>query len=124
MAQHRHAAKAALAGAVLVVVCAGRDRLRSRTDVGERPRKLTPVPQNLLIHDQELRSQLGTPDLRYMLVVEAADDNAALIRLESLDTRLAELKRRGVISGYDDAARYLPTRERQLARQRTLPDED
>ncbi len=34
--------------------------------------KLTPVPQHLLLRDQELRSQLGSPDLRYLLVVEAS----------------------------------------------------
>lgn len=84
--------------------------------------KLTPVPRELLLRDQELRSQLGTPDLRYMLVVEAADDDAALQRLEALEPRLDALRELGAIGGFDDAARYLPTRERQLARQQKLPD--
>lgn len=85
--------------------------------------KLTPVPRELLLRDQELRSQLGTPDLRYLMVVEAPDDDAALQRLEALEPRLDELRERGAIGGYDDAARYLPTRARQLERQKKLPDE-
>jgi predicted exporter/predicted hotdog family 3-hydroxylacyl-ACP dehydratase len=84
--------------------------------------KLTPVPRELLLRDQELRSQLGTPDLRYMLVVEASDDDAALQRLEALEPRLDALRQQGVIGGFDDAARYLPTRERQLERRKKLPD--
>ena len=35
---------------------------------------LTPVPADLLAHDRELRAELGTADLRYLLVVGAADE--------------------------------------------------
>lgn len=84
--------------------------------------RLTPVPNDLLQQDQELRSQLGTPDLRYLLVVETDNVDQALARLEALDPRLQELTRSGAVTGYDHAARYLPTREKQLARQKKLPD--
>ena len=81
--------------------------------------KLTPVPQDLLLQDQELRTQLGTPDLRYMLVVEAPDDEAALRTTGTARLHgCANWSQRGVITGYDHAARYIPTRERQLERQR------
>lgn len=85
--------------------------------------KLTPLPRELLMQDQELRSQLGTPDLRYMLVIEAADENQALTQLESLDAPLQKLTEQGAITGYDHAARYLPTSTQQAARQQKLPDE-
>ncbi|MFL6579078.1 MAG: MMPL family transporter, partial [Povalibacter sp.] len=49
--------------------------------------------------------------------------DAALQKLETLEVDLAQLKQDGVISGFDDAARYLPTRATQLERQRKLPDE-
>lgn len=85
--------------------------------------KLTPLPQELLMQDQQLRAQLGTPDLRYMLVVAAANDEQALTQLEALDAQLQQLLQLGAITGYDHAARYLPTNGRQIARQRKLPDE-
>lgn len=85
--------------------------------------KLTPVPSELLQEDQVLRQQLGTPDLRYLLVVQAGNTQLALARLGELDPRLQELLGSGAISNYDHAARYLPTSERQIERQRKLPDE-
>jgi predicted exporter len=85
--------------------------------------KLTPVPRELLMQDQDLRSELGTPDLRYLLVIQARDTDTALTQLEALDEPLHRLVDRGVISGYDHAARYVPTAAKQIARQRKLPDE-
>lgn len=84
--------------------------------------KLTPVPSDLLRQDQELRSQLGTADQRYLLVVETDNIDQALAKLAALDPRLQDLIRSGAITGYDHAARYLSTREQQLARQKKLPD--
>lgn len=84
--------------------------------------KLTPVPPELLMQDQQLRSQLGTPDVRYMLIVNARNEAEALQRLERLDAPLRNLMHRGVIAGYDHAARYVPTAATQRARQQRLPD--
>jgi predicted exporter len=84
--------------------------------------KLTPVPKELLIQDQELRSELGTPDVRYLLVVTAADTEYALKRLEQLDESLQALVTDGAITGYDHAARYVPTAEKQRQRQARLPE--
>lgn len=84
--------------------------------------KLTPVPKELLMQDQELRSELGTPDVRYLLVVTAADTEYALERLEQLDESLQALVTDGAITGYDHAARYVPTAEKQRQRQARLPE--
>jgi predicted exporter len=84
--------------------------------------KLTPVPRELLIQDQQLRSELGTPDVRYMLVVTAEDTQYALKRLEELDESLQTLISAGAISGYDHAARYIPSAEKQRLRQIRLPE--
>ena len=56
-----------------------------------------------------MRSELGTPDVRYLLVVTAKDTEYALERLESLDASLQKLVDDGAITGYDHAARYVPT---------------
>ncbi|GFE78718.1 membrane protein [Steroidobacter agaridevorans] len=84
--------------------------------------KLTPVPKELLIQDQELRSELGTPDVRYLLVITAADTEYALQKLEELDEPLQKMVADGAISGYDHAARYVPTAEKQRQRQARLPE--
>lgn len=84
--------------------------------------KLTPLPRDLLLKDQELRTQLGTPDLRYLLVVEAADADGALDELQQIDAPLRELVSTGAIGSFDHAAHYLPPRATQLARQQKLPE--
>jgi predicted exporter len=83
---------------------------------------LTPVPADLLEADRELRQQLGAADLRYLLVVDAANDAAALERLEALDESLQRLVDRGAIENFDHAARYLPSEAAQRRRQSRLPD--
>ena len=83
---------------------------------------LTPVPPDLLAADRELREQLGTADLRYLLAVDGPDDEAVLARLEALEPRLAALVDRGAVAGFDHAAHYLPTAATQRARQAALPD--
>ncbi|HEY5755025.1 MAG TPA: MMPL family transporter, partial [Steroidobacter sp.] len=84
--------------------------------------KLTPVPKELLIQDQALRTELGTPDVRYLLVIDASDTDYALKKLEQLDEPLQKLVADGAITGYDHAARYVPTAEKQRQRQARLPE--
>jgi predicted exporter/predicted hotdog family 3-hydroxylacyl-ACP dehydratase len=84
--------------------------------------RLTPVPRDLLMTDQELRSQLGTADARYLLVVGAPDSQQALRALETLEPSLQALVKSGAIGGYDNAARYVPSAQTQLRRQQRLPD--
>jgi predicted exporter len=57
-----------------------------------------------------------------MLVVSAADHEYALQRLESLDASLQSLVESGAITGYDHAARYVPTAQKQRQRQTRLPE--
>ncbi len=112
-----HWAAAALAAACLVVVLLAPQPMWEN-DLS----KLTPVPSELLRQDQEFRTQLGTPDLRYLLVIEAQDSQQALARLEALEPSLHALMQEGAISGYDDAARYVPSSATQQRRQQRLPD--
>jgi predicted exporter/predicted hotdog family 3-hydroxylacyl-ACP dehydratase len=84
--------------------------------------KLTPVPADLLAQDEQLRAELGAPDVRRLLVIDAPDQQQALARLESLDAALGQLIASGAITGYDHAARYVPTIQTQHRRQQRLPD--
>src|SRR5690606_8645532 len=84
--------------------------------------RLTPVPPADLQRDAQLRAELGAPDVRYMLAIQGADVEEALQRSEQLLPVLQELQARGVLSGYDLAARYLPSAALQRARQAKLPE--
>ncbi|NIK45522.1 MMPL family transporter [Xanthomonas arboricola] len=84
--------------------------------------KLTPVPPKALAQDTHLRQELGAPDVRYVLALSAANDEAALQASEQLRSRLDALVRDGALTGYDMAARYLPSIKTQRARQAALPD--
>ena len=84
--------------------------------------KLTPVPPALLRQDLELRHELATPDLRYLLVASGADEQGVLRQLEGLDEPLARAAQAGAIGSFDHAARYLPSEARQRQRQAALPD--
>ncbi|HEX5046416.1 MAG TPA: hypothetical protein VFX89_04785 [Gammaproteobacteria bacterium] len=113
----------AWAGVAIVGVCVAVIALARQPMWQNDLAGLTPVPEDLLAQDRELRAELGTADLRYLLVVRAADGEAALRRLEALDVPLRALVQRGAIGGFDHAARYVPSAETQRLRQGRLPDE-
>jgi predicted exporter len=84
--------------------------------------RLTPVPPELLRKDAQLRQEMATPDLRYLLVVSGRDEQDVLEHLEKLDARLADAATRGSIGSYDHPARYLPSVARQIRRRAALPE--
>ena len=84
--------------------------------------KLTPVPADALARDAQLRSELGAPDVRYVIALPGRDAEAALQAVERLQPALAQLVGGRAIAGYDSAARYLPSIATQRARQAALPD--
>ena len=84
--------------------------------------KLTPVPADAMARDARLRSELGAPDVRYVIAVGGRDADAALQASEALRPQLDALVGRHAIVGYDLAARYLRSIATQRARQARLPD--
>jgi len=83
---------------------------------------LTPVPPALLARDAVLRKEIGAPDVRHLLVIEDTDAESVLAKAANLDPKLAALVARGLLDGYDQPARYLPTRSVQQQRRAALPD--
>ncbi|WP_281981616.1 MMPL family transporter [Azonexus hydrophilus] len=72
--------------------------------------------------DGELRADLGAPDSRYLVVVNGADQEAALQAAERTGRHLDRLVDAGVIGGYDSPARFLPSRASQDQRRAALPE--
>ncbi|MFO1418900.1 MAG: MMPL family transporter [Methylotetracoccus sp.] len=83
---------------------------------------LSPLAEASQRFDQDLRSELGAPDLNHVIVLVASDAEAALASSERLAGRLDELVRTGRLHGYDLAARYLPSAALQRLRQQALPE--
>ena len=83
--------------------------------------KLTPVPAAALKQDEVLRKDLGAPDVRYVIALQAATADAAIARSEALAPKLEALVGNGAIQNFDMAARYLPSAATQKARQAALP---
>lgn len=85
---------------------------------------LTPIPQQLLQRDAELRQQLATPDVRYLLVMADTDPDRLLARGETLMPALQTLVADKTIRSFELAARYLPSPATQIRRQQALPDNE
>jgi predicted exporter len=83
---------------------------------------LSPVSEDAKQLDQQLRSQLGAPDIRHVLMTSGRDTEQALRNSELLQADLERMARNGMIGGFDMAAHYLPSQELQLQRQAALPD--
>ncbi|HOB62840.1 MAG TPA: MMPL family transporter [Candidatus Competibacteraceae bacterium] len=83
---------------------------------------LSPIPRPLLQLDQQLRADLGAPEVGQLIAITAPDAETALQRSETLARWLDARQAEGLLDGYDAAARYLPSQARQHQRQAQLPD--
>ncbi len=109
-------AVAAMACIALISV-AGNDQLWD-----DNLANLTPLPEDMKALDRELRSQLGAPDPRHLIVVTAADREQVLQRSERIAQTLDAVVASGGIAGYELAARFLPSEKMQAQRRTALPD--
>jgi predicted exporter len=84
---------------------------------------LSPVPPAAEALDAALRADLGAPDVSTIVVASGTDAESALQAAETAGARLDALAGRGIISGFDSPAYYLPSAATQAARRNALPDE-
>lgn len=108
-----------LAIAASVVLVTHRDQIWSSGLSG-----LSPVSSADQALDQSLRADLGAPDLRYLVVLKAANREAGLLAAEQAGMRLTTLVEAGALGGFESPARFLPSEATQRARQQSLPARD
>lgn len=99
-----------------VVLFLHRDTLWNRELSALSPVSL--ADQNL---DAQLRVDIHAPDVRYLAVVTALNEESALSLAEKVGARLDPLIDANVIGGYDSPAHYLPSATTQQTRQNSIP---
>ena len=82
---------------------------------------LSPLSEEKKQLDQRLRTELGAPDVRDLLVIEGSTEEDVLQRAEVAMPKLEGLRESGALIGYEMASRYLPSRRMQQERQQALP---
>ena len=83
---------------------------------------LSPIPAADQRLDRSLRADIGAPDVRYVIIVAAADEQEVLATSERLSTILGGLVAKGSLAGFDAPSQYLPSMATQRARRDALPD--
>jgi predicted exporter len=79
------------------------------------------VPASDQALDQQLRRDVGAPDVRYVVVADAKDEQSALQTSEGIASALERSMRQGWLAGYEAPGAYLPSFQAQRARQAALP---
>jgi len=116
-ARHLRWGIVALALAAAAVIHVNRDRVWNRELAA-----LSPVPAADQALDLALRSDLGAPDVRHLVVISGRDAESALQAAEAVGARLQQLANEGAIGGFESPALYLPSQATQLARRASLPE--
>jgi predicted exporter len=82
---------------------------------------LSPVSKADQALDAMLRSDIGAPDVSYLVVISGPGQESVLRAAEAVAPTLDDLVEKGVIAGFESPARYLPSMGAQRARQESLP---
>ncbi len=82
---------------------------------------LSPVSRSDQLLDQQLRRDIGAPDIRYLVVIHAREEEAALQASEAIGATLRRASQAGLLEGYESPADFLPSRQAQHTRQAALP---
>ena len=83
---------------------------------------LSPISQSAKALDEQLRTELGAPDVRYLLVIRGDSQEEVLRRSESIAPLLHRLTQHELLTGFDLPSFYLPSQETQARRRAALPD--
>lgn len=82
---------------------------------------LSPVPAREQEADIQMRADIGAPDIRYMVVVAGASEEAALQAGERISARLEQLVKQAALAGFDTPTGFLPSQQTQRARLAAFP---
>ena len=84
--------------------------------------RLSPLPQSQVRLDRSIRSALGAPNPRHMVLLKGSSPETVLRASEAASEALSAMKANGVLTGFDPPSRYLPSAASQARRQARLPN--
>lgn len=84
---------------------------------------LSPVSAADQALDARLRSGMGAPDVRYVIVLSGNTQETVLSNTEKISVTLQGLVEKGLLASFDGASHYLPSQATQQARLNSLPDD-
>lgn len=87
----------------------------------DRISSLSPVSRSEVELDAKLRADAGAPDVRYLVVVSGANQEAALQSAERASVVLQAQVDQGGLAGFESPSRYLPSLATQESRRASLP---
>lgn len=108
-----------LTGIALLFIVSERDRLWQDDLASMSP--ISAADQSL---DRALRQDMGAPDVRYVVIASAKDQESVLDICERAGNALEYLIADRTLTGYDGPCRYLPSDKTQRARKAALPKQD
>jgi len=117
-----HAQRLRIPLGVLVVAAVAWLAIRGSTVWDDELSSLSPVPLPIQRLDQQMRADLGAPDVGPLVVVRGNSEQAVLETAEQVGATLAALQANGVLAGFDSPAFYFPSAAAQRARQQAIPD--
>ncbi len=107
---------------LLVALAAAFLVLRPGTVWNDSLASMSPIPPKDIRLDEQLRRDLGAPDVRYMIVSSADDQEQVLQQSEALTEILRKQVQQGELDGFDAPTLYFPSRKVQQERQAALPE--
>lgn len=108
--------------AVLVLVMVG--VMNGQTIWNDDISNLSPISLVEQKRDEALRTSLGAPDVRFMVVAESGDMETTLQAAEKAGAALGTLRDQGLMKSFDTPAQFLPSAAAQNMRKQALPSSD
>ncbi len=120
----RHAALLRRPAAVLLLLACAVLFVHRDSLWNDRISSLSPVSRAEVELDAKLRADAGAPDVRYLVVVSGASQEAALQSAERVSALLQTQVDQGALAGFESPSRYLPSVATQRDRHASLPPPD
>lgn len=108
-----------LTGSAVLFIASERDSLW-RDDLAS----MSPISAADQRLDHALRQDMGAPDVRYVVIASAADQQSVLEICERAGDALQQLIADRTLTGFDGPCRYLPSNKTQIARKAALPKQE
>ncbi|HEY6084954.1 MAG TPA: MMPL family transporter, partial [Nitrospira sp.] len=109
----------------ILVVAAGLTLILHRDRIWDDDlANLSPISNSAKALDEQLRSELGAPDVRYLVVINGNSREQVLSVSESAEPVLRRLVQEETLTGFELPSFYLPSEATQARRKAALPESD